>query len=144
MAAAMTGDGDWAYSLYEKFCPVLRGNNPDLYRAEPYVTPGNVDGPDSELFGRGGWTWYTGSAAWLQRVMNEWILGVRPTMQGLVVKPAVPARWGGFRAKRLFRGRIYDIEVSRGKPLLELNGRELEPGSAFIGEEEVNAVTVRI
>jgi cellobiose phosphorylase len=144
MAAAMTGDGDWAYSLYEKICPVLRGRDPDVYLAEPYVTPGNIDGPDSELFGRGGWTWYTGSASWLQRVMNEWILGVRPVLHGLVVRPAIPARWNGFRAKRLFRDRLYDIEVTRGNPLLSVNGEELEPGSPFTGKEKMNSVKVRV
>ena len=51
--------------------------NPDEYVAEPYVTPGNIDGPDSPNYGMGGWTWYTGSAAWFQKVIVDWILGIR-------------------------------------------------------------------
>jgi cellobiose phosphorylase len=95
-------------------CPVRRGMEPDLYQVEPYVTPGNVDGPDSPHFGRGGWTWYTGSAAWLFRVSTEWILGVRPTWEGLLVRPCLPPRWRGFTMRRRFRGATYDITVETG------------------------------
>ncbi|MBI2428930.1 MAG: glycosyl transferase family 36, partial [Ignavibacteriales bacterium] len=67
--------------------------------------------PDSKFFGRGGWTWYSGSAAWLFRVGLEWILGIRPTADGLMIDPCIPASWNGFTVKRTFRGAIYNIEV---------------------------------
>jgi len=133
MAAAMVGDGAWANALYEKICPVLRGQQPEEYCVEPYVTPGNTDGPASPRFGRGGWTWYTGSAAWLYRVMHEWILGIRPTRDGLIVRPLIPERWPGFTARRLFRGKVYQIEVTRGPAALAINGREREPGRRWSG-----------
>ena len=79
-AAVRAGDPEFAWRLYRSFCPVYRGLNPDLYKVEPYVTPGNVAGPDSPLFGQGGWTWYTGSAAWLFRISTEWLLGIRPEL----------------------------------------------------------------
>ena len=78
---------------------------------EPYVTPGNVDGPDSPHFGRGGWTWYTGSAQWYYTVAINWILGVRPVRGGLLVDPVIPKAWAGFRMRRKFRGALYEIEV---------------------------------
>jgi cellobiose phosphorylase len=87
---------------------------PDFYKVEPYVTPGNVDGPDSPNFGRGGWTWYTGSSAWLFRVSTEWILGVRPTWDGLLVEPCLPSHWKGFEMSRKFRGATYRIRVRVG------------------------------
>ena len=67
--------------------------SPEAYWAEPYVTPGNIDGPESPYFGRGGWTWYTGSAAWLQRVITDWVLGVRAEWDGLRVQPCLPPDW---------------------------------------------------
>ena len=104
-----------AYNMYKKMIPPNRGMNPDFYKAEPYVMPGNVEGPDSANFGRGGWTWYTGSAAWMLRVITEWILGVRPAENGFTIDPCIPKDWKGFKMKRLFRGKRYEITVKRNK-----------------------------
>jgi cellobiose phosphorylase len=109
-----------AWALLRSFWPVLRGMEPDLYQAEPYVAPGNVDGPHSPHFGRGGWTWYTGSAAWMFRIGTEWLLGVRPTWEGLLVDPCLPPEWKGFRMTRRFRGSTYRIEVTTGPGPLEV------------------------
>ncbi len=128
-AECAAGRPEMAWKLYQSFCPVRRGMDPELYRVEPYVTPGNVDGPDSPHFGRGGWTWYTGSAAWLFRVSTEWILGVRPTWEGLLVRPCLPKHWRGFRMTRRFRGSTYQITVRTGAKRRELRvDGKLVPG----------------
>lgn len=114
-AEAMMRNGDRAYEVYKSFNPALRGLDPELYYVEPYVTPGNVDGPDSPHFGRGGWTWYTGSAAWYAVVIWNWLLGIRPTREGLLIDPVIPKKWPGFKVKRLFRGSNYFIEVKNPK-----------------------------
>lgn len=111
LAECMLKRADVAYRMYCKINPALRAAEPQLYQAEPYVTPGNVDGPDSPHFGQGGWTWYTGSAAWLLKVSIEGILGVRPTYEGLVIDPCIPPGWEGFKLRRPFRGAIYEITV---------------------------------
>jgi cellobiose phosphorylase len=111
MAAAKLKRADVAYRLARKINPVVRGKTPDEYVAEPYVTPGNIEGPDSQFYGRGGWTWYTGSAAWYFRVILEWILGIRATVDGIVIDPCVPAGWKSFSVVRVFRGATYRIEV---------------------------------
>jgi len=68
-AFAMMGDQETALQIYRGMLPPLRAEaDVELYAAEPYVMPGNVDGPDSPYAGRAGWTWYTGSAAWMVRV----------------------------------------------------------------------------
>ncbi|HTK31309.1 MAG TPA: glycosyl hydrolase family 65 protein [Candidatus Saccharimonadaceae bacterium] len=113
-AECALGRTEQAWQLYRAFSPILRGRDPEHYAVEPYVTPGNVDGPDSPHFGRGGWTWYTGSAAWLFRISTEWLLGVRPEWDGLRVQPCLPAGWNGFRMRRRFRGATYRIDVKRG------------------------------
>ncbi|MGB9663627.1 MAG: GH36-type glycosyl hydrolase domain-containing protein [Ignavibacteria bacterium] len=98
------------YEIYKRLSPVLNGLNPDEYIAEPYVTPGNIEGPDSPLYGMGGWTWYTGSAAWLQKVIVDFLIGVRATNDGLLIDPCFPNEWESVKVKRLFRGKIYEIE----------------------------------
>jgi cellobiose phosphorylase len=115
-----------AYQLWRTFCPPLRGEQPDRYMAEPYVMPGNVDGPLSEMPGRGGWTWYTGSGQWYLRCLVEGVLGVRAEIGGLRVERDLPADWQSFRMVRRFRGATYDISVRRGgaeQPGCRVDGR---------------------
>lgn len=111
----------WAYSLlkqnelafksFKNLCPIYNGMNPDEYIAEPYVTPGNIDGPNSPNYGMGGWTWYTGSAAWYQKVIVDRILGLRASCEGLIIDPCIPEHWKSFSIKRKFRNVTYNIEV---------------------------------
>jgi cellobiose phosphorylase len=96
------------------------------------VLPGNVDGPASPYHGRGAWTWYTGSAAWLHRVVGEWVLGVRPEWDGLRVDPVLPPGWTRAGMRRPYRGGLYDIQVERRTDLpgnqqvvVTLNGEQL-------------------
>lgn len=118
-AECIRRDSEKAYKLYRSFNPILRGLDPDHYFVEPYVTPGNVDGPDSPHFGRGGWSWYTGSAQWYYTVVMNWILGIRPLEEGLLVDPVIPKGWPGFRMRRKFRKAIYEIEVKNPKGVSE-------------------------
>lgn len=111
IAAAILGRGSTAFRIYSKLNPILCGKNPMRYAAEPYVTAGNIEGPDSRSFGRGGWTWYTGSAAWLFRVGLEWILGLRATFDGLLIDPCIPREWKNFDVRRIFRGAVYNIHL---------------------------------
>ena len=135
----MLGRGDQAFRFYSKINPVNRGQKPDEYVAEPYVTPGNIEGPDSPFFGRGGWTWYSGSAAWLFKAGLEWVLGVRASFDGLVVDPCIPARWKRYAIKRTFRGAVYNIEVRNPDKVMcgvrkaWVDGQELPPPSASRG-----------
>lgn len=116
-ALAMTGDAEGAWTLWRGMCPPERSQlDADLYAAEPFVMPGNADGPDSPFESRAGWTWYTGSAAWMRRVLVRWILGVRPTYDGLLVSPLLPAEMSQFSLVRTFRGTEFQISVSGTSP----------------------------
>ncbi|MCP4248208.1 MAG: glycosyl transferase family 36 [bacterium] len=110
-AACKVGDAELAGRLRDCINPARR--DPDRYWAEPYVLPGNVDGPESPHFGRGGWTWYTGAAAWLQRVIREWVLGVRPEWDGLRVQPCLPPDWSDASLHCCFRGADYRVDIER-------------------------------
>ena len=130
-ALTVLHDGNKAYQVYRSFMPILRGQEPDLYYAEPYVLPGNVDGPESPHFGRGGWTWYTGAAGWYFRVALDYILGIHATINGLEINPCIPSKWDRYKVKRLFRGKVYEIvvqnprHVSTGVKKIEVNGKPI-------------------
>ena len=105
-------------ALVEKLLVAMHPGNkdPERYVAEPYVLPGNVDGPASPHHGRAGWTWYTGSAAWLHRVVAEWVFGVRPGWDSLTIDPCLPPSWSRVRMVRPWRGGTLEIEIARGEP----------------------------
>lgn len=134
IAECLMGKGDKAFETYKRMAPPYRGLDPDLYFGEPYVTPGNIDGPDSPTFGRGGWTWYTGSAAWMYRVGLDWICGIHAERKGLRIDPVIPKDWPGFKARRLFRGASYEIEVknpsgiNRGVKEIRVDGKTVKDG----------------
>jgi len=110
-AAAKAKDAGLVARLLRAIDPALK--EPERYQAEPYVLPGNVDGPASPWNGRGGWTWYTGSAAWLPRIVSEWVLGVRPTWDGLLFDPCLPPDWQRAGMVRPWRGATLDVEIVR-------------------------------
>ncbi|MGB4714772.1 MAG: glycosyl hydrolase family 65 protein, partial [Defluviitoga tunisiensis] len=144
LAAAKMKDPD-TYKIYKSFMPIYRGMDPEKYLAEPYVTPGNVDGPDSPYFGRGGWTWYTGSAAWYFNVGIEGILGIKANCEGLSIDPMLPKEWDEVKVKRFFRGKILNITYKKStqKQIL-VNGKKLEGNTLNPQDfkEEILNVTV--
>ncbi|MGD9909784.1 MAG: glycosyl transferase family 36 [Candidatus Izemoplasmatales bacterium] len=113
-AFAKAGYPELAYKAYQGICPPNRSADPDKYLAEPYVTCGNSDGPISPMYGRGGWSWYTGSAQWLHRVAVQDIIGVKASMKGLVVTPSFPESWNNATYKRLFRNATYNFVFQKG------------------------------
>ena len=85
----------------------------DCMKVEPYVYCGNVAGPEHKQFGYARNAWLSGTASWTYVAGTQWILGIRPTHQGLMIAPVIPDKWPGFKATRLFRGVRYVIEVKR-------------------------------
>jgi cellobiose phosphorylase len=136
-----------AFEVFKRISPIHNGMNAEDYAAEPYVTPGNIDGPDSPQYGRGGWTWYTGSAAWFQKVVVDWILGIRSSREGLIIDPKIPKEWDKFFVKRKFRDTTFHINVlndhhvAQGVKKIEVDGKEI-PGNIIspMGEKDVNVV----
>ncbi len=126
-AYSLLGDNEKAYKAFKGICPPNRGADIDKYMAEPYVLPGNSDGPNSPYFGKGSWSWYSGSAQWLHRVGVQFILGVIPQKDGLRITPCLPEGWSGYAYKRKYRGAEYDITVKKtGKTLLKVDGKVIE------------------
>lgn len=114
-AAAKMRDHEQVARLLQAINPMRK--DPERYWAEPYVLPGNVDGPQSPHHGRAGWTWYTGSAQWLHRIVTQWVLGVRPEWDGLRFDPVLPADWAEASMTRIWRGSTLHIRIERAAGL---------------------------
>ncbi len=127
MAMAKEGQVDEAYEIYQAMYPAKHARDATRYSAEPYVMPGNVDGPDSPYEGRGGWTWYTGSSAWMHRMGLDWLCGVRATREGLVFGEG-PSQWDNVKVRRQFRGCVADIEMTGKGPVtaVSVNGEVVQ------------------
>jgi cellobiose phosphorylase len=130
LAECLLGNGDRAYEYFKKTMPINQACDPDLYRMEPYVYSEYVTSPDHPTFGEASHSWLTGSAVWFLRDGLDYILGVRPTYDGLIVDPCIPAEWDGFKITRKFRGATYEIEV--------LNPQHVQSGvaSVYIGSDQ--------
>jgi cyclic beta-1,2-glucan synthetase len=112
-AYAKLGDGAAAERIFRLLNPILRSTDRTLaetYRIEPYVLAGDVYGA-APLTGRGGWSWYTGAAAWMWRLGVESILGITRHAGELRVDPCIPADWPGFEAKVRIGGEELDVIV---------------------------------
>ena len=113
IAATLTGDGDAAYDYYRRINPSAREAIGDLHKCEPYVYAQMIAGRDAPTHGEAKNSWLTGTAAWNYVAITQWILGIRPELDGLRVDPVIPSSWPGFTATRRFRGATYQITVRR-------------------------------
>jgi cyclic beta-1,2-glucan synthetase len=133
IAFAMLGEGDRAGELFSMLNPIQHSSTRAAvhrYKVEPYVACADVYSEPPHV-GRGGWTWYTGSAGWMYRTGLEWILGFRLRGESLILDPCVPRAWRGFSIVFRYRSARYDIAVEnpqgvcRGVTCVELDGEAL-------------------
>jgi cellobiose phosphorylase len=116
MAFAMAGDTAKAWELFRLINPLNHSNSPEkvaIYRVEPYVMAADVYAMEPYQ-GRGGWTWYTGSAAWMYRLIIESLIGWRQEGQQLWFEPRLPANWREFRVHYRYRETFYHITFTSG------------------------------
>jgi cyclic beta-1,2-glucan synthetase len=112
-AFAMQGDGDRAGELLSMLNPIHHADDAagvHRYKVEPYVVCADVYSVPPHV-GRGGWTWYTGSAGWMYRVALEWLLGLRVQGENLAIDPCIPRSWPGFEIVYRHRSARYQITV---------------------------------
>src|SRR5208283_1230890 len=119
-----------ACELFRMLNPIVRTSsraNVQRYKVEPYVVAGDVYAEPPHV-GRGGWTWYTGSAAWMYRAGLEWILGFRLQGATLLLDPCIPKGWRNFGIVFRYHSAQYNIRVenpsgvSRGIVTAEIDG----------------------
>jgi len=111
IAEALLGNGDRAHQYYGQINPASKNDSIEVYECEPYVYAQNILGDEHPQFGLARNSWLTGTASWCYQAATQWILGIRPDYAGLRIDPCIPSAWGGFSAKRAFRGRTFWIRV---------------------------------
>ena len=132
IAETILGDGEAAFDYYKRTNPSARGAISDVHRCEPYVYAQTIAGRDAPTFGEAKNSWLTGSAAWHLTAISQWILGVRPELEGLRIDPVLPPAWPGFTARRRWRGATYEIFVHQEKGSsgrvhwLDVDGKRIE------------------
>ncbi|HUF34348.1 MAG TPA: glucoamylase family protein [Gemmatimonadales bacterium] len=152
LATALQGRHDRAFELFQMVNPLTHARTPEevaAYKVEPYVVAADVYTAAGQL-GRGGWTWYTGSASWLYRVGLEGILGLEKRGDALLVEPRAPAAWREYTIEYRHGRSVYVIAVhnpdgaARGPVAVTLDGRPLNgPEIPLVDDGGRHAVEVR-
>jgi cyclic beta-1,2-glucan synthetase len=135
MALTKLGSGDEAVELFHMLNPINRARSiadVEQYRVEPYVIAADVYAHPMHL-GRGGWTWYTGSEAWMMRFGIESILGLTRRGDTFALEPCIPSVWPSFAITWRYGRSVYEIEVSNpdrrsaGIAAATLDGQDVDP-----------------
>jgi cellobiose phosphorylase len=152
MAFAALGDAPRAWELMNMINPVNHASAPEkiaVYQVEPYVVAADVYAMPPHT-GRGGWTWYTGSAGWMYRMIVESLLGIELVAGKLRISPCLPAPWKGFKFRYRHGETTFDVTVSQSAeasrtPSVSFDG-ELQSDNTIpvAGDRAVHAVEVRV
>ena len=143
------GHGDRAFQLYRRTAPAYIEDISEIHRTEPYVYSQMIAGKDAPSFGEGKNSWLTGTAAWTFVSISQAILGIKPTLDGLMIDPCIPSDVKEYRVSRRYRGARYDITVKNpdclqhGVKTIVVNGTE-QAGHTLPVFPEGTAVQVEV
>lgn len=128
IAEAILHHEERAFEVYKKICPSYLETISEIHKIEPYVFSQMIAGKDAKNFGEAKNSWLTGTSAWTFVNSTQYLLGIRPTLNGLYINPRLPKKIKHFKVKREFQGKIYIIEGKRTslKPHIEINHKVLE------------------
>jgi cellobiose phosphorylase len=108
----VAGNGNRAWDYFRKICPSYLEDISDLHKTEPYVYAQMIAGKDAFKPGEAKNSWLTGTASWNYYAITQYILGIRPDYDGLIIDPCIPNDWKEFNVTRQFRGATYHIKVT--------------------------------
>jgi cyclic beta-1,2-glucan synthetase len=152
MAYARLGDTRRAWELMTMINPINHGNSPETtatYKVEPYVAAADVYAVQPHE-GRGGWTWYTGSAGWMYRLIMESLLGMKLEVDRLSFTPLLPPDWNGFTVHYRYHETVYHIAITRRKAGDDLasvivdNSPQWENTITLVDDHQEHFVMIRI
>ena len=148
IAECILGNGDQAYQYYSETNPVNKNDIIDIYELEPYVYCQNVLSDEHPQFGLARNSWLSGTASWMYQAGTKWILGIRPTYEGLMIDPCIPHIWDGFSTQRTFRNAIYSIQiknpnhVNKGIKTITVDGEKISSNVLPIFKDGKHTVEV--
>jgi cyclic beta-1,2-glucan synthetase len=151
MAFAALDDNRRAWELFDMINPINHGKSPqaiDTYKVEPYVVAADVYALSPHV-GRGGWTWYTGSAGWMYRLILESLLGLRLEVDKLRFVPCLPADWQQFKLHYRYRETVYHITVTQPRDAGSAKGVTVDgvpqddPAIPLVDDHQEHTVEVR-
>lgn len=131
IAETRIGRGNRAFEIYRRTCPAYIDEISDIHKTEPYVYSQMIAGKDAPKHGEAKNSWLTGTAAWTFVNVSQYILGIRPTFDGLEIDPCIPSELNEFIVKRIYRGATYEIHVAnpnrveKGIAAVKVNGKEI-------------------
>lgn len=128
MAFAALGDNELVWELVQMISPINHARTADeikVYKVEPYVMAADVYKVSSHL-GRGGWTWYTGSAGWMYQAIMGSLLGLKVEGDKLSFSPCVPGEWPSFNIKYRYMSSTYDIRVNKHESAVGIAGIKMD------------------
>ncbi len=131
-ADCMLGQGEQAQALYNALCPYYQNNKIEIRQAEPYSYCQFIMGKAHTAFGRARHPFMTGSAGWAYFAATQYMLGIKPDFDGLIIDPCIPAAWSSFHVQRSWRGALYEITVrnpagvQRGVAAIIANGIKVD------------------
>ena len=144
MAFAALGQNEKVWELFSMINPINHGSTADqvsLYKVEPYVVAADVYGAEPHI-GRGGWTWYTGSAGWMNHFIVESLLGIKVHSGRLKLNPCIPAEWGSLKIHYRYRSTIYHISINRvagsKAGVITLDGKRQEELAIVLVDDHVD------
>ncbi len=148
IAECKLGRGNLAMKLYDALLPYNQNDKIEIRQSEPYSYCQFVMGKDHTAYGRARHPWLTGSGGWNYTAATKYILGIRPSYEGLIIDPAIPSGWDGFEVTRKWRGAVYHIHVSNpehvehGVKSISLNGKPVKNPVPVQPEASENRIDV--
>ncbi len=150
IAEARMGNGDRAYEYYKQINPASKNNDLDTFESEPYCYPQNILGDEHKQFGLGRNAWLSGTSSWTYIAGTQWILGIRPEIDGLCIDPCIPSHWPEFHVTRRFRGATYLIHVTnpnrvcKGVSEMHVNGDLIKGNKAPVFTSGTHTIAVTL
>ena len=151
MAFAELGENKRAWELLNIINPVSHGNSREnilIYKVEPYVMAADIYAVTPHT-GRGGWTWYTGSASWMYRFITESLLGIRLEVDKLYIEPCLHDEWESYKIHYRYRETIYEISIiqlrSNEETGIIVNGvKNYDNNIPLVNDHQIHWVEVKV
>ncbi len=151
IAETKLGRGDRAFETYKRICPAYTEDISEIHKMEPYVYAQMIASKDAKNQGQAKNSWLTGTSSWTLYSITQFILGIQPQFNGLMVDPCIPHEWDGFTVTRKFRGDTYNITVKnpngsqKGVKAMTVDGKAVD-GNVIpvVGDGKAHEVIVEM